>query len=76
MTKPTTRRTYLLAAIRAHGRPVTTALAEQLLNGTPWAAGRNTVRKGLRGLTRQGALHSADTAHGRIYHPATGQDGA
>lgn len=52
-----TRRAYLLAAIRAHGRPVSTQLAERLMAGSPWpTAGRNTVRKDLRGMARSGHL--------------------
>jgi len=51
------RRQYLYAAIRADGRPVTTARAEQLLDGAPLTpAGRNTIRKALRGLARDGLL--------------------
>lgn len=70
------RRQYLLAAIREHGRPVTTRLAEQLMTGSPWPTyGRRTAWKDLRGLTRRGDLTAADTDSGRIYHPTLGEDG-
>lgn len=73
----TTRRAYLLAAIRAHGRPVTTQLAERLMTGSPWpTTGRNTTRKDLRALTARGLLASADVDRRRIYHPTTGEDGS
>lgn len=63
-----TRRDHLLAAIAAHGRPVTNELAQQLLAGT-WAPyGRNTARKDLRGLTRDGHLTAADINGRRLYH--------
>ncbi|MEU8968072.1 hypothetical protein AB0D11_02145 [Streptomyces monashensis] len=53
----TTRRGWLLAAIRATGRPVTTHDAELLMTGSPWpTAGRNTLRKDLRGLARRELL--------------------
>ncbi|MGW1615737.1 hypothetical protein ACWCQZ_41075 [Streptomyces sp. NPDC002285] len=75
-----TRRVYLLAAIRADGRPVTTARAEQLLDGAPLPpAGRNTVRKALRGLARDGLLAPRLRPQDgrREYHliTATGEDG-
>ncbi|MGW2933984.1 hypothetical protein ACWDA7_19520 [Streptomyces sp. NPDC001156] len=74
---PITRRGYLLATIRQHGRPVTTQLAEQLLTGSPWpTTGRNTARKDLRGLARHGHLAAVDVNGRRIYHPTTGEDGA
>ncbi|MFJ8538109.1 hypothetical protein [Streptomyces sp. NPDC093591] len=70
------RRAYLLAAIRTHGRPVTTQLAEQLMTGSPWpTAGRNTARKDLRALARQGHLTAVDIDSRRLYHPTTGEDG-
>jgi hypothetical protein len=66
---PTTRRAYLLAAVKEYGRPVTTQLAEELMADSPWpTAGRNTLRKTLRGLARQGDLVPVDTDQGRIYH--------
>lgn len=69
-SQPGTRRAYLLAAITAHGRPVTTQLAEQLMTDSPWpTAGRNTVRKDLRGLARNGCLLAVDVDRGRVYHP-------
>ncbi|WP_171108662.1 MULTISPECIES: hypothetical protein [unclassified Streptomyces] len=75
-----TRRQYLLAAIRAHGRPVTTQLAEQLMTDSPWpTAGRNTTRKDLRGLARAGLLTPGVSTDGRTtYHlinATTGEDG-
>lgn len=70
-----TRRAHLLAAIRQHGRPVTTELAVQLLDGSPWASGRNTVRKGLRGLARHGHLTPAVDADGRRMYIPTGTKG-
>lgn len=77
MPETITRRAYLLAAIQQHGRPVTTALAEQLMTGSPWpTTGRNTTRKDLRGLARAGLLATADIDHRRIYHPTTPKDGA
>ncbi|MGY5048241.1 hypothetical protein ACWDE0_21815 [Streptomyces sp. 900105755] len=75
MAELATRRGHLLAAIRAHGRPVTTQLAAQLLTGT-WATyGRNTARKDLRGLARSGQLTAVDVDGRRIYHPITREDG-
>ncbi|MET7458076.1 hypothetical protein ABZT03_40785 [Streptomyces sp. NPDC005574] len=76
MSTEPTRRTHLLAAIQAHGRPVSTQLAEQLLAGTEWAAGRNTVRKGLRGLARAGDLIPVDTGQGRLYRLTSSKDDA
>ncbi|WP_405611207.1 hypothetical protein [Streptomyces sp. NBC_01508] len=62
-----TRRSYLAAAIRADGRPVTTEHAVQLLNGSPWATGRNTVRKGLRSLAKAEVLVATDINGRRTY---------
>ncbi|MEU3160046.1 hypothetical protein ABZ753_21695 [Streptomyces griseoincarnatus] len=76
MAEYPTRRAYLAAAITAAGGPVTTEAAVQLLDGSPYPAGRNTVRKQLRGLARSGLL-TAVTADGRTaYHPisTTGED--
>ncbi|MFB6787637.1 hypothetical protein ACFCWT_13270 [Streptomyces olivaceus] len=69
MAEPT-RRQYLLAAVQQHGRPVTTQLAEQLMVGSPWpTARRNTTRKTLRGLARQGLLAAVTAVDGRTtYH--------
>ncbi|MEU5595718.1 hypothetical protein [Streptomyces sp. NPDC020298] len=66
-----TRRDWLLAAIRAAGQPITTHDAELLLADSPWpTAGRNTVRKDLRGLARNGRLDTGTTATGRrLYIP-------
>ncbi|MER6832652.1 hypothetical protein ABT320_01455 [Streptomyces cellulosae] len=62
------RRTYLHAALQAAGTPVTTEGAVQLLDGSPYAAGRNTIRKQLRGLARSGLL-TVTTRDGRTtYH--------
>ncbi|MFJ8145992.1 hypothetical protein ACIQ6R_13060 [Streptomyces sp. NPDC096048] len=73
-----TRRQYLYAAVQQHGRPVTTALAEQLMADSPWpTARRNTTRKDLRGLARQGLLVIGQGPEGRTtYHPisTTGED--
>ncbi|MCG0066260.1 hypothetical protein L0F81_23710 [Streptomyces tricolor] len=71
-----TRRGWLLAAIRAYGRPVTTQLAEQLMTGSPWpTTGRNTVRKDLRAFARHGHLTAVDIDGRRIYHPPTSPEG-
>lgn len=66
-----TRRTYLLAAIRADGRPVTTHRAEQLMTGSPWSYGRNTARKDLRALATRGQLVAVDIDGRRLYQPTT-----
>lgn len=72
-----TRRQYLLDAIRADGRPVTSQRAALLLAGSPWpTAGRNTARKDLRGLARAGLLAAETSGNRRIYRPTTtGEDG-
>ncbi|WP_326779667.1 hypothetical protein OG481_01900 [Streptomyces longwoodensis] len=78
VTEPMTRRAYLLAAIQADGQPVTTCRAEQLLDGSPLTpTGRNTVRKALRGLARDGLLIAQDLGGRRIYliPTTTGEDG-
>ncbi|MEV8353146.1 hypothetical protein ACFVTT_23490 [Streptomyces niveus] len=62
-----TRRGYLAAAIHAAGHPITTEQAVQLLDGSPWATGRNTVRKQLGGLARAGVLVATDVAGRRTY---------
>ncbi|MFD6294559.1 hypothetical protein ACFWFU_07110 [Streptomyces sp. NPDC060235] len=70
MSDHPTRRGFLLAAVQQHGRPVSTALAEQLLAASPWpTAGRNTARKTLRGLAREGLLTAVDIDGRRLYHP-------
>jgi Fe2+ or Zn2+ uptake regulation protein len=73
----TTRREYLYAAVQQHGRPVTTGLAEQLLAGSPWpTARRNTTRKTLRGLAKQGLLAIGQDPEGRTtYHLITSTKG-
>ncbi|WP_199818665.1 hypothetical protein [Streptomyces leeuwenhoekii] len=72
MPELTTRRAYLFAAIRAHGRPVTTQLAERLMARSPWpTTGRNTVRKDLRACARHGLLTAVDIDGRRIYHLIT-----
>ncbi|WP_069630834.1 hypothetical protein [Streptomyces niveus] len=75
-TDSLTRRGYLAAAIRADGRPVTTEHAVQLLDGSPYAAGRNTVRKQLGGLAKDGALTSTDINGRRVYVPNTPEGSA
>jgi Fe2+ or Zn2+ uptake regulation protein len=73
MSETTTRRAYLLDVLKAHGRPVTTQLAERLMTGSPWpTAGRNTTRKDLRALTARGLLAAVDIDHRRTYHLADG----
>ncbi|MFE0808163.1 hypothetical protein ACFW34_11855 [Streptomyces sp. NPDC058848] len=71
-----TRREYLYAAVREHGRPVTTGLAEQLMADSPWpTAKRNTTRKTLRGLARSGLLAIGQGPDGRTtYHLTTQGD--
>lgn len=64
----TTRRRYLYAAIQAHGSPITSAHAVALMHGSPWpTAGRNTLRKDLRSLTRAGLLTADDSSGRRTY---------
>ncbi|WP_327592508.1 hypothetical protein [Streptomyces chartreusis] len=66
-----TRRAHLLAAIRQHGRPVTTQLAAQLMTDSTWpTSGRNTTRKDLRALARDGHLAAVDINSRRQYHLA------
>ena len=62
------RRAYLAAAITAAGGPVTTEAAVQLLDGSPYAAGRNTIRKQLRGLARTGLLTVTTDGGRTTYH--------
>ncbi|MFB6934534.1 hypothetical protein [Streptomyces chartreusis] len=65
------RRAHLLAAIKTHGRPVTTQLAAQLMTDSSWpTSGRNTVRKDLRALARHGHLQAVDINSRRLYHLA------
>ena len=67
---PTTRREYLLAAVTEYGGEVTTQVAEELMADSPWpTAGRNTHRKDLRGLARDGRLTAQDRAQDgrRVY---------
>ena len=62
------RRAHLLAELRDYGRPVTTQLAAQLMTDSTWpTTGRNTVRKDLRELTRNGLLTAADVDGRRTY---------
>ncbi|MFF0790421.1 hypothetical protein [Streptomyces spiralis] len=71
-----TRRTYLLDAIRADGRPVTTQRATQLMDGSPWpTTGRNTARKDLRALAAHGQLFAVDVEGRRLYQPTTQPSG-
>ena len=69
------RRAYLLAAIRSHGRPVTTQFAEQILAASPWGCHRNTARKDMRAFVRDGHLTAVDIDGRRTYHTTTGEDG-
>ena len=62
------RLAHLLAELRDYGRPVTTQLAAQLMTDSTWpTTGRNTVRKDLRELTRNGLLTAADVDGRRTY---------
>ncbi|MFJ8345116.1 hypothetical protein ACIQ9J_01815 [Streptomyces sp. NPDC094153] len=75
MAETITRRAYLLAAIRAAGRPVRTGDAERLLAASPWSCHRNTARKDLRGLARAGHLAvivDVDDRHTYILPTRTG----
>jgi Fe2+ or Zn2+ uptake regulation protein len=67
----TTRRAYLHTVLQTAGHPVTTETAVQLLDGRPYAAGRNTVRKQLRGLARAGHL-TITAVDGRTTYYLTG----
>lgn len=68
------RRAYLLAAIRAEGRPVTSQRAASLLAASPWpTAGRNTARKDLRGLARAGLLIAIQLDGRRAYDTTSTQ---
>jgi hypothetical protein len=70
MPEQTSRRDYLIAAIRAAGRPVTTRSAERLLAESPWpTTGRNTARKDLRALAAQGHLTPVSEDGRTIYIP-------
>jgi hypothetical protein len=62
-----TRTGYLLAAIQTSGSPVTTQQAEQLLAASPFSSHRNSARKSLRTLTRDGLLTATDTNGRRTY---------
>lgn len=63
-----TRRAWLLDAIRATGEPVSTHDAELLMAHSPWpTAGRNTLRKDLRGLARRQLL-TPGSRHGRTIY--------
>lgn len=76
MSELISRRAYLLAAIRADGRPVTSHLATQLMTDSSWpTTGRNTARKDLRALVASGQLLAKDDGGRRTYHLATGEDG-
>ncbi|MGW4043033.1 hypothetical protein [Streptomyces sp. NPDC004721] len=71
-----TRRSYLLAAIRASGRPVTTARAEQLMADSPWpTTRRNTARKDLRSFARAGLLTATVGADDRTTYLLTTSTG-
>jgi hypothetical protein len=62
---PDTSRVFLLAAIRAAGRPVRTSDAERMLSDSSWSCNRNTARKRLRTLTREGQLTAGTDGQGR-----------
>ncbi|MFE9845833.1 hypothetical protein [Streptomyces goshikiensis] len=64
-----TRREWLLAAIQREPGPVTTHRAEQLLTDSPFSHHRNSARKSLRSLTRDGALVAVDASGRRAYRP-------
>lgn len=78
-----TRRTFLLAVVRAEGGgPVTTSRALQIYAASPWAGvSRNTARRDLRDLARRAYLVAAEHQGARFYrlgsnpsprHPAHG----
>jgi hypothetical protein len=62
-----TRTGYLLAALQAQPGPVTTADAEQLLATSPFSCHRNSARKSLRTLTRDGLLTARNENGRRTY---------
>ncbi|MFI8535441.1 hypothetical protein ACIGMX_34990 [Streptomyces aquilus] len=66
-------REFLLAAIQAEGGSVTTHRAECLMASSPWpTTGRNTARKRLRTLSREGHLIAGTDATGRrVYSLST-----
>lgn len=71
-----TSRAFLLDAIRAAGSPVRTSDAERMLSDSSWSCHRNTARKRLRGLTRDGFLTVATDDRGRrVYTAVTGEAG-
>lgn len=68
MAEHPTRRVYLHTVLQTAGHPVTTETAVQLLDGSPYAAGRNTIRKQLRGLARTGLLTVTTDGGRTTYH--------
>jgi hypothetical protein len=62
-----TRTAYLYAALAAAPGPVTTHDAEQLLATSPFSCHRNSARKSLRTLTRDGLLTARDENGRRTY---------
>lgn len=63
-----TRRGWLLAALPAG--PVSTHDAERLLATSPFSCHRNSARKALRSLVRDGSLVARDEAGRRTYERA------
>lgn len=64
LPEPTTRRTFLLAAVQDAPGPVTTQWAENVLAASPYSCHRNSARKTLRALAAQGELVALED-HGR-----------
>lgn len=62
-----TRTAYLYAAIQAETGPVTTHRAEQVLATSPFSSHRNSARKSLRTLVRDGLLVAHDENGRRTY---------
>ncbi|MGW1939012.1 hypothetical protein [Streptomyces goshikiensis] len=62
-----TRREWLLAAIQREPGPVTTHRAEELLAASPFSCHRNSARKSLRALARDGELVAVDDSGRRTY---------
>ena len=67
----TTRRAYLHTVLQTAGHPVTTETAVQLLDDSPYPAGRKTIRKQLRGLAKSGLL-TVTAVDGRTTYYLTG----
>lgn len=71
-----TRREWLLAAMQAEPGPVTTHRAEELLAGSPFSHHRNSARKSLRALARDGVLVAVDDGGRRVYRAAPAEERA